>query len=171
MTVRINEQELQAVLYRAVQEHGQTREALIPILNEINRTFGYIPGESLGEIRRLLNDPENGLYLADSQIFAIASFYHMFSLKEVGEHVIRFCESAPCHVEGGRPVLNAICSRLGIQPGETTPDRKWTLALTSCLGGCAVGPVMLVDDDLYGNLTPERALQVLEQYAPEAVME
>lgn len=164
MSLAIKEIELQRVLQDAFNRLGTTREALIPILNEINRAFGYIPGEALGELRREINNPEEGLYLADSQLFAIASFYHMFSLNEVGRHVIRFCESAPCHVVGGRAVIEAIQAQLGIQPGETTPDCQWTLLKTSCLGVCAVGPVFLVDGDIYGNVTPERVPEILARY-------
>jgi NADH-quinone oxidoreductase subunit E len=165
MSLEIREQALYATIRTAMAEHGSTREALIPILSEINRHFGYIPTEALGEIRRTLNDPEEGLFLGDSQVFAIASFYHMFSLKEVGKHVIRFCESTPCHVVGGREVIQAIQNTLGIQPGQTTPDRQWTLLMTSCLGVCAVGPVIMIDDDIYGNMTPEQAPEVLGRYA------
>jgi len=164
MSLDTKEMELQRVLQDAFNRHGTGRDAIIPILNEINRAFGYIPGEALGELRRQINDPEQGLYLSDSQLFAIASFYHMFSLDEVGRHVIRFCENAPCHVVGGRAVIEAIQTQLGIQPGETTPDHQWTLLKISCLGVCAVGPVFLVDDDIYGKVTPERVPAILARY-------
>jgi len=78
--------------------------------------------------------------------------------------VIRFCESAPCHVEGGRQVIEALQDELGLQPGETSEDRKWSLLMTSCLGVCAVGPVFLVDEDLYGNVTPEQVHEILARY-------
>src|SRR5512133_2019431 len=134
MRLASKEMKLQQVLQEAIARHGDTRDALIPLLAEINQAFGYIPVETLGELRRSINDPEAGLFLADSQLFAIASFYHMFSLSEVGQHVIRFCESAPCHVAGGRQVIQAIQETLGIQPGQTTPDHRWTLLKVSCLG-------------------------------------
>lgn len=164
MSQEIAEKELDAVIQKAVEHHGAGRDAVIPILSELNQAFGYIPGEALGKIRRLINAPEEGLFLADSHLFAIASFYSMFSLKPTGKHVIRFCESAPCHVVGGREVIQAIRDHLGIQVGETTPDKQWTLQTTSCLGVCAVGPVFLVDDDIYGNVTPERVPGILAKY-------
>ena len=158
------EQEIVAVVQEAVRKHGVTREAIIPVLEEVNRAFGYIPVEALAEIRRNAHKPEEGLFLSDGQIFSIASFYQMLSLKPLGRHVIRFCESAPCHVRGGRQVLQAIKSEVGINPGETSPDKKWSLLMTSCLGLCDIGVVFLVDDDIHGNVTPERVHEILSSY-------
>jgi NADH:ubiquinone oxidoreductase subunit E len=79
--------------------------------------------------------------------------------------VIVFCESAPCHVVGGRKLRQALQEALQIKVGETTPDGKWSLVSTSCLGVCSVGPVMLVDDDMYGNLTPEQIPEILAKYS------
>jgi NADH:ubiquinone oxidoreductase subunit E len=99
-----------------------------------------------------------------SQLFSVASFYEMLSTKPVGKHIIRFCESAPCHVVGGRQVFDALTDTLGIKAGETTPDGKWTFLTVSCLGVCGVGPVMQIDDDVYGNLTPQLIPQILTKY-------
>jgi len=88
----------------------------------------------------------------------------MFFTEQNGRHVIKFCESAPCHVAGGREVFEALQKDLGIAPGDTSDDGKWTLMTTSCLGVCAVGPVMMVDDDIYGNLTPEQIPDILAKY-------
>jgi|GEM_PF-126269 len=166
-SAQIGETELNAALKKAIQHHGDQRDAIIPILSELNEAFGYIPGEALGKIRRLINSPDEGLFLSDSQLFSIASFYQQFSLKPTGKHVIRFCESAPCHTVGGRQVIQALQEHLGIQIGETTEDKQWTLLTTSCLGLCAVGPVILVDEDLYGNVTPERLPAILARYRGE----
>lgn len=164
MNQTYTETELDEVIQRLVQHHGARRAEVIPILNEINETFGYIPVEALGKIRRLINSPEEGLFLADSQLYATASFYSMFSLTPTGKHIIRFCESAPCHVVGAREVIEAIKNHLGIQVGETTEDNQFTLLTTSCIGVCSVGPVFLVDDEIYGNVTPERVPEILAKY-------
>lgn len=156
--------ELDALLEQAVRHHGNGREALIPILSEVNKALGYIPPEAFGKIRRRINAPQEGLFLADSHLFAVASFYQMFSLQPTGTHVIRYCESAPCHVVGARQVLEAIQDELRIQPGETTRDREWSLIPTSCIGVCGVGPVFLVDEDLFGNVTPDRVHEILDRY-------
>lgn len=162
--LKVNDAELDSVIQVAVNQHGESRDAVIPILQDVNLAFGYIPGEALGKIRRLINTPEEGLFLADSHLYAIASFYQMFSLKPTGRHIIRFCESAPCHVVGARQVIQALQDFLRIKPGETTPDQRWTLLQTSCLGLCAVGPVFMVDDDVYGNITPEHVPAILFKY-------
>lgn len=161
MNQTYTETELDEVIQRLVQHHGARRAEVIPILSELNETFGHIPIEALGKIRRAINTPEEGLFLADSHLYATASFYSMFSLKPVGKHVIRFCESAPCHVVGAREVIEAIQGHLGIGIGETTDDNEWTLLTTSCIGVCSVGPVFLVDDQIYGNVTPERVPEIL----------
>jgi NADH-quinone oxidoreductase subunit E len=164
MNKTFTEAELDHVIEQAVEHQGVQRASVIPILGEINETFGYIPIESLGKIRRLINAPEEGLFLADSHLYATASFYSMFSLKPLGKHVIRFCESAPCHVVGAREVLASIQDYLGIQVGETTKDNQFTLLTTSCIGICSVGPVFLVDDDLHGDITRERVPIILQKY-------
>ena len=159
------EVELDVILQRAIELHGSNRDAVIPILNEINSHLGFIPVDALGKIRRQINVPDEGLFLADSHLFAVASFYQLFSLKPTGEHVLRFCASAPCHVVGGRQVLDTIQEVLGIEFGQTTADKKWSLMETSCLGLCSVGPILMVDDDIYGNVTPERVPGILSRYA------
>jgi NADH-quinone oxidoreductase subunit E len=164
MEQQVGQLDLASLVDKVVREHGATRDAIVPILSEINRVLGCIPAAALPEIRRHIQIPEEGTFLADSHLYSAASFYQMFSLKPIGGHVVRFCESAPCHVVGGRPVIQAIQDKLGLQPGETSADRKWSLQMTSCLGVCSVGPVFLVDDDIYGNVTPERVPEILAGY-------
>jgi NADH-quinone oxidoreductase subunit E len=164
MTKAITEDEVVSVIEKAVQEHGAAREAVIPILSAVNHAFGFIPREAFSEIRRLVHDPEIGLFLADSQLYSVASFYQLLSLSKLGRHVVRFCESAPCHVMGGREVIQTLEDELGITPGETSIDNKWSLIMTSCLGICSVGPVFIVDEDVYGNISPEQVHEILELY-------
>ncbi len=158
------ELDLPELVDQIIGKHGATPDAIIPILSEINRVLGYIPTGALPEIRRHIQIPEDGVFLADSHLYSAASFYQMFSLKPTGAHVVRFCESTPCHVVGGRQVLDALQNELGLRPGETSEDRKWSLFMSSCLGVCSVGPVFLVDDDIYGNVTPERVPEILKRY-------
>ena len=141
----------------AVKRHGTTRDELIPILNDLNKTLGYLPKEALEEVSRLLQAPK-------SQLFSAATFYHMLSTEKRGKHVIQFCESAPCHVSGGREVWEALQDELELEPGQTSEDGKWTLITTSCLGVCGVGPVMIVDEDLYGNVTADQVPEILARY-------
>ncbi len=165
MSQAYEEKTLDASIQKATEEHGKERDAVIPILAEINETLGFIPTEAFGKIRRLINKPEEGLFLADSHLFATASFYQMFSLTPAGRHIIRFCESAPCHVVGAREVIETLQTHLGIRVGETTADQNFTLRATSCIGLCSVGPVILIDEDIYGNLTPEKVPAILAKYS------
>ena len=164
MKLEVKEPNIISVVDEATAKHGDTRDAVIPILSEVNRAFGYIPVEALPEIRRRIHEPEEGEFLGDSHLHSVASFYQMFSLHPLGRHVVRFCESAPCHVMGGRQVINTLQDELGIKPGETSPDKKWSLIMTSCLGICGVGPVIMVDDDVHGNVTSERVREILARY-------
>ncbi len=152
-----NGNKIKEVVEAAIEKHGANREELIPILNDVNRALGYIPAEAFNEISKRLKEPK-------SQLFSVASFYHMISTKPRGKHVIQFCESAPCHVVGGREVWEALKDHLQIEPNETTPDGKWTLITTSCLGVCAVGPVIIIDDDIYGNVDPAKVPEILAHY-------
>jgi NADH-quinone oxidoreductase subunit E len=158
------ESEVVVVVQAAVDKHGKKRDALIPILSEINHAFGYVPGEAFREVRRLLNDLDGQSYIVESQLYGLASFYDMLSTKPRGRHVIKFCENAPCHVVGGKAVWDTIRDKLQVNNGETTPDSKWTLVTTSCIGLCSVGPVLLIDDDMYGNVTPEQIPDILGRY-------
>ena len=164
MENQIEEVEIAALVEQAIAKHGARRDAVIPILSEINRAVGCIPAAALPEIRRRLHDPARGVFLADSHLYSAASFYQLFSLKPLGRHVIRFCESAPCHVVGGRQVIEALQAELGLEIGKTSQDNKWSLLTTSCIGVCSVGPVFLIDDDVYGNVTADQVPDILARY-------
>jgi NADH:ubiquinone oxidoreductase subunit E len=142
---------------KIIDEYGADPETLVEILRDLNKENGYLTTEQLETVAQKLKIPS-------SKVYSVASFYSMVSLEPVGKHVIRFCEDAPCHVAGGREVLDALEVELGITFGDTTADGKWTLLPTSCIGACAVGPVMLVDETIYGNLTPEKVKSIIAQY-------
>ena len=145
------------IVRETVTHHGASRDELIPILNDLNRELGYLSGETLNEVSRLIG-------VSRSQLFGVASFYQMLSTKPQGEHVIQFCESAPCHVVGGRQVWQTLRDELKVKSGETTADDRFTLLTTSCLGICAVGPVVVIDDDVYGNVEPGQVAGILARY-------
>jgi NADH-quinone oxidoreductase subunit E len=158
------ERDISIIVQEAIEKHGAKRDALIPILSEINRALGYIPAEAIQKVREQLQDQEEQVFVSKGQLFGLASFYDMLSTKPRGRHVIKFCENAPCHVVDGKAIWDSLCETLGLQNGETSPDKKWTLVTTSCLGLCSVGPVVLVDDDLYGNVTPDQIEDILARY-------
>ncbi len=159
--IQLDTNHVKNVVDEALLEHGIDSEELIPILLDVNTSLGYLPTTAMAEI-------SNGMKLPISRVYSVASFYNMLSTEPRGEHVIQFCESAPCHVMGGRMVLQALQDELAIKPGETTKDGQWTLILTSCLGICGVGPVMLVDDELFGNVSSTSLLDILGKYGWEA---
>jgi NADH:ubiquinone oxidoreductase subunit E len=158
------ERDVSVIVKEAIDKHGRTRDALIPILSEINRALGYIPAQAFQEVQKQFQNQDEQVYVSKSQLFGLASFYDMLSTKPRGRHVIKFCENAPCHVVGGKAVWDALRELLQLQNGETTPDKKWTLVTTSCLGLCSVGPVVLIDDDLYGNVDPDQIDDILARY-------
>lgn len=141
-----------------VRRHGKARENLLVILHDLqrNRQDNSLWREDLEELSKVL-----GIPVAD--IVGTASFYTMFSLKPRGRHIIRLCESPPCYIMGEENIREAIRETLGIDFGETTADGAFTLEPSSCLGSCGVAPVMMVDDEIYGNLTREKAVRILER--------
>ncbi len=151
------EQDIIRYIQSLVDEKGHEKAELIPILHEINTEVGYISDEAIKELSERMN-------ISTSHIYSVATFYRMFSTEPRGRHVIQFCESAPCHVAGGRLVWQKLQDELGLTQGETSEDEKWTLLTTSCLGICGVGPVMIVDNDIYGNVTPDQVPEILSNY-------
>jgi len=158
MSVTLSEaRDVSSVVAEAIAHHGDTTDALIPVLSEVNEKLGYLSVDALTEISRSLRVPS-------SQLMSTASFYRLLSTTPRGEHVIRFCESAPCHVMGGRQLWQALQEALGLAAGETSDDGKWTLLTASCPGICGVGPVIMIDDDVYGNVAPDRVPEILALY-------
>jgi NADH-quinone oxidoreductase subunit E len=132
----------------------QRTDDLVARLTDLNKQFGYIPQTEVEKLARELRLPV-------AKVFGVMTFYSLFSAQPRGKHIVRFCEDAPCHVAGGRAVFEAIRTTLGLEPGQTSADGKWTFEMTSCIGVCGVGPVMMVNDEVYGNLTPERVVEIL----------
>lgn len=138
-------------------KHKNREGALIDVLHEIQELFGYLPEQAMKQVAE-------GLSLPLSKVYGVATFYSLFTLEPKGKYVIRLCESAPCHIRGAGEVLSAIEEELNIKPGETTQDGKFTLEFTSCLGVCGVAPAIMIGDQVYGNLTPEKVKEVLRSF-------
>jgi len=137
-------------------EHPGARGELIPILQDIQAEFGYIPPEAMSATARFLNIPETAVY-------GVATFYAQFHLSRQGEHRIKVCQGTACHVRGGKRVMDAVSRKLGIKPGETTDDYMFSLERVACFGSCALAPVMVVDGKVHGRMTPQKALKLLEK--------
>ncbi len=142
---------------KIVARHAGQEGALLPTLREVQDLVGYLPQEALERVAL-------GLGLSLSRVYGVATFYSLFYTKPKGQYVVRVCESAPCHVQGAREVIDALVRELGISFGETTPDGRFTLETVSCLGVCGVAPAVMIGDRVYGNLTPETVVAVLQEY-------
>jgi NADH:ubiquinone oxidoreductase subunit E len=151
------EHEVGELVTKIVTSIGTTRGDLIPILQKVTNELGYISQEAIQQISVLLKLPTK-------EITSVATFYRMLSTKPHGRHIVQFCESAPCHIAGGREVLSALKEALQLEPGETSADNKWTFYTTSCLGICGVGPVILIDTEIHGNVTPDQIPSILGRY-------
>jgi len=132
--------------------------ALIPILQEAQAIYGYLSEEVLKAISETLKIPM-------SRIYGVVTFYAQFYLNPRGRHTVRVCRGTACHVRGGKAVRKAVQQYLGIGENETTPDFKFTFETVACLGACALSPVLLVDKNYSGKLTPAKVEQVLKQYS------
>lgn len=140
-----------------VAKHKDREGALLPVLRETQDLIGYLPEEAMKRIAL-------GLGLSLSRVYGVATFYSLFYTEPKGQYIVRVCESAPCHVQGAQEVIDALVRELGVAFGETTPDGRFTLEKVSCLGVCGVAPAVMINDRVYGNLTPETVLAVLEEY-------
>jgi NADH-quinone oxidoreductase E subunit len=145
-------------LEETLQKHKGEEGALIPILQEAQEIYGYLSEDVLNHIGKRLHVPR-------SKIFGVITFYAQFYTTPRGRHTVRVCRGTACHVRGGKYVLRAVEQNLGIKENETTPDFKFTFETVACLGACALSPVLLVDKNYYGKLTPAKVEQVLKQYA------
>ena len=130
---------------------------LIPILQKIQKAYGYLPREVLMEMSDRAGIPA-------SQIYGVATFYEQFHLEPRGKHIIRCCRGTACHVRGGPEITEAIKRCLNIAPGETSEDMKFTFETVACLGTCFLAPVIMIDDDYYGHLTPDKIKKISESY-------
>ena len=133
------------------------RENLLVALKRAQEKQGYIKDEFVTELADSLN-------VGIAEAYGVATFYSFLSKKPLGRNVIRVCRSLPCYLEDSRMIVKTISDELGISPGETTPDARFSLELTNCIGACDQAPAMLVNHDLHGNLTPEKISQILKEY-------
>jgi NADH-quinone oxidoreductase subunit E len=155
--MREEDAEIQTKLIEILRTLDKKRENLIPILQQLQTVFGYLPLESMLEVSRALGIPEMDVY-------SVATFYNQFRLIPPGKHSIRVCMGTACHVKGGHITLAAWQRRLKVEPGETTPDREFDLDTVACVGCCAMAPVTVVDQKAEGKVDPTRVDGILLGY-------
>jgi NADH:ubiquinone oxidoreductase subunit E len=140
-----------------LRRHDREKWGLIPVLQEIQETFGYIPPESLVPVAETLR-------IYPSQVQGVLTFYAGLSTEPKGKYVVRVCRGTACHVKGGRSILRFLKRELGLEEGETSPDYQFTLETVACLGACFLAPTMMVNKTYYGRLSPPKVSSILKQY-------
>ena len=161
-------QDTQALLERetAMQErlneilfsYQGKKEELIPILQQVQQVFGYLPELAMEGIAKFLKLPEG-------TVFGVATFYAQFKLVPSGRNIIRVCRGTACHVRGSAQILGEIEKQLGISAGETTPDLEYSLETIACFGSCALAPVVVTNSKVHGRMTTPKARDILNKEA------
>lgn len=139
-----------------LDQHGRKPSRLIPILQAVQEEYRYLPREVLTYVATALN-------VSPARVFGVATFYAHFTLEPKGKHVIRLCDGTACHVKDSIPILEAIRARLGLdERRKTTPDMLFTVETVACLGACGLAPVVVVDEAVHGQMTPESGVKLVE---------
>lgn len=149
-------------LAEIIDRNGRDAGRLIPILQEAQRVYGYLSEPAMQQVA-------DALGITVGKVFGVATFYSLFATAPKGMHIIRLCESAPCHIGGAEEICAALEEELGVSPGQTTADGLFTLEYTSCLGVCGVAPAMMIDETVYGNLTVAKVKDIIGDYRRMAV--
>ena len=136
--------------------YGRSRQNLIPLLQDVQSHYGYLPQEIMDEVADYLQ-------LSVHDVYGVATFYSQFRFHPPGKHCLKVCQGTACHVRGSEVVLEAVSRRLGILPGETTGDRQYSLERVMCVGSCALAPAVVVDDTVHGRMTQAKIDRMLKK--------
>jgi len=152
----LEKNELTEEIEQLVAKYGKDKSSLLPILQAVQRKHKHIPDFAQQEIARLLD-------IHPVEVYSVISFYSFLSTEPKGKYIIRLCKTISCDMQGKDSVAKAIQRELGINFGETTKDKKFTLEYTNCVGMCDQGPAMIINERVYTKLTPEKAIQILNE--------
>ncbi len=141
---------------KLVEKYGNNRSSLLPVLQDIQRNYRYISEHAQQEIARILD-------IHPVEVYSVISFYSFLNTKPKGRNIVRLCRTITCDLAGKDSIVKAVERELGIKFGETTKDKRITLEFANCLGMCDQGPAMLVNDKVYTKLTPEKAVEILNE--------
>ena len=141
---------------KILAHYGQDRDNLIPILQDVQERQRYLSAEALAAVAEYL-------HLSENDVFGVATFYAQFRFTPPGLHHIKVCEGTACHVRGSGHIMDAITRTTGIAPGETTADGRFSLERVACFGSCALAPVVVVDDKVYGRMTSAKTQRLIEE--------
>ena len=151
--ITLAEVDIREQLSEILSHYTGQRDELIPILQEAQERFGYLPEEVMSGIAKFLR-------LSESTVFGVATFYAQFKFTPTGKRIVKVCRGTACHVRGGARILRQVEKQLGIKPGETTDDFEYTLETVACIGACALAPTMTVDKETYGQMTTKKVVEV-----------
>ena len=149
--------EQEAKLKEIIAQHKGQTDAMMPVLQKAQEIYGYLPIE----VQTMVAE---GLGVSLEQVYGVSTFYSWFTLEPKGEHLIRVCLGTACYVKGSADILAELERQLGVKAGHTTPDGKFTLEATRCLGCCGLAPVMTIDDDVYGRLVPADVKGIVDKF-------
>lgn len=136
---------------------GKGRENLLALLKEAQGKFGYLPENIIVELAESLDIPTG-------EVYGVATFYSFLATRPQGRNIIRVCQSLPCFLKNSRMIIKSIEEELGIGPGDTTPDGKFSLQLINCIGQCDEAPAMMINNDVHGGLNQEKVARILQAY-------
>ena len=142
---------------KIIKRYRKKKGILIPLLQDIQAIYGYVPKESIEVISKELS-------IYPVEIYGILTFYAQFYLTPRGRHTIKVCQGTACHVMGGKEILDYLADKLRIGEGETTNDNMFSLERVACLGCCGMAPVVMIDEDFYGRCTVQQLEDVLDKY-------
>jgi NADH-quinone oxidoreductase subunit E len=144
-----------------LERHARHPARLIPILQAVQEEYRYLPEEVLTYVATALG-------VTPARVYGVATFYAHFALAPKGKHVVRLCDGTACHVKRSLPILEALRERLGLDEKRmTTPDQLFTVETVACLGACGLAPVLVVDEEVHGLMTPEKAVEVIDAIAAQ----
>ncbi len=150
-----------SLLADVLAEYKDKKGSLITILQKAQDIYGYLPTDVIYHVAEQTGN-------TPAKVMGVATFYTQFRLQPVGKYLIMLCQGTACHVNGSERIEAAICEELGIKDGETTADGLFTLKCVACLGCCSLSPVMMINDETYGSLTPERTISILSELREKA---
>ena len=139
-----------------IDELGTDSGSLITVLQRAQEVYGYLPTDVMYAVAERLG-------VSPARVMGVATFYTQFRLTPVGRHLIMLCKGTACHVNGADSIEKAVCGELGIKDGETTADGLFSLKTVACLGCCSLSPVMMIDEETYGSLTPASAVEIIKK--------
>ena len=149
--------EIVSLVNKLVEKHGKERNSLMPVLQGVISEKKWLSEEAMLTIAEALD-------ISAADVYGTASFYTFLDTKTMGRNVIRVCKTISCHMQGKDEIIKAIEDTLKIKVGETTYDKNFTLLTANCLGWCHKGPVMLVNNEVYPEITPQKAIEIIEEY-------